>query len=45
LELKTYPGVEITGTIGRTYRVESSTNTSNWSIETDLQLHPSATVD
>jgi hypothetical protein len=38
LELKTYPGVKITGTIGRTYRIESSTNTSNWSVEADLQL-------
>jgi hypothetical protein len=38
LELTTYPGVQITGTIGRTYRVESSTNSSNWSVETELQL-------
>lgn len=38
LELRTYPGVKITGTIGRTYRIESFTNTSNWSVETDLQL-------
>jgi len=38
LELKTYPGMEVTGTIGRTYRIESSTNMSSWSAEAELLL-------
>jgi sugar lactone lactonase YvrE len=38
LELKTYPGVKITGNVGRTYRIESSTNSSTWTYEAELQL-------
>lgn len=38
LELGTYPGVKITGTIGRAYRIESSTNMTFWTKEADLLL-------
>lgn len=38
LELNTYPGVKINGTLGRTYRIESSTNMTAWAAETELQL-------
>ena len=38
LELGTYPGVKITGTIGRAYRVESSTNLTTWSFEAEFLL-------
>jgi len=38
LELGTYPGVKITGTIGRAYRIESSTNLTTWSSEAELLL-------
>jgi hypothetical protein len=38
LELGTYPGVKITGTIGRAYRIESSTNLTSWSAEAELLL-------
>jgi opacity protein-like surface antigen len=38
LEMGIYPGVKITGTIGRAYRIESSTNMINWSREADLLL-------
>lgn len=38
LELGTYPGVKINGTIGRAYRIESSTNLTSWSAEAELLL-------
>jgi len=38
LELGTYPGLRITGTVGRAYRIESSTNMTSWSTETGLFL-------
>lgn len=38
LELATYPGLKLTGTVGRLYRVESSTNLTTWSAETELLL-------
>jgi hypothetical protein len=38
LQLDTYPGLQITGTVGRTYRIESSTDTTNWSEETKILL-------
>lgn len=38
LELGTYPGVKITGPIGRAYRIESSTNLTTWATEAELLL-------
>lgn len=38
LQLDTYPGLQITGTVGRTYRVESSPDTTNWTTRTTLLL-------
>ena len=38
LQLSTYPGVRINGMVGRTYRIESSTDAMAWSPETTLLL-------
>jgi hypothetical protein len=38
LELVTYPALKITGKVGRTYRVESSTNMSTWTPEATILL-------
>jgi hypothetical protein len=38
LQLDTYPGLQITGTVGRTYRIETSTDTTTWSEETRILL-------
>jgi hypothetical protein len=38
LNLSTYPGLHITGVIGRTYRVESSADMSTWHPETTILL-------
>ena len=38
LNLDMYPGLQITGIIGRTYRVESSTDMSTWQAETTILL-------
>lgn len=38
LVLNTYAGVSITGVVGRTYRVESSTDMSSWNTETTILL-------
>ncbi len=31
LQLNTYPGLQVAGTIGRTYQIQSSPDTANWS--------------
>ena len=38
LDLNTYPGVRITGVVGRSYRIESSADTTNWNTETTILL-------
>src|ERR1039458_8984354 len=38
LDLKTYPGLQITGVVGRTYQIESSLDTTNWKTETTILL-------
>jgi sugar lactone lactonase YvrE len=38
LALHTYPGVTITGMVGRTYQIQSSPNMTNWSTATTLLL-------
>lgn len=38
LQLDTYPGLRITGTVGRTYRVESSPDNTNWTTRATLLL-------
>lgn len=38
LQLDTYPGLRIIGTVGRTYRIESSPDTTNWTTSTTLLL-------
>jgi hypothetical protein len=41
LSLSTYPGPTITGIVGRTYRIESSPNMSNWTPQATLLLNSS----
>jgi len=41
LSLELTPSLRITGTIGRAYRIESSTDTSLWQIETTILLNKS----
>lgn len=41
LQLNTYPGLQINGTVGRTYRVESSPDTTNWTTRATLLLNSS----
>ena len=38
LNLNTYPGLRITGVVGRSYRIESSADTTNWNTETTILL-------
>jgi len=38
LQLKTYPGLQITGTIGRTYQIQASANMNTWNPVTTLLL-------
>ena len=38
LQLKTYPGLQITGAIGRTYQVQSSPDMKAWNPATTLLL-------
>ncbi len=38
LALNTYLGLQISGVVGRTYRIESSTDMSSWNTETTLLL-------
>jgi hypothetical protein len=38
LGLKMYPGLQIKGEVGRTYRIESSVNLTNWTQETIVLL-------
>jgi hypothetical protein len=41
LELNTYPGVQITGSIGRTYQIQSSPDMTNWSTVATVLLNSS----
>lgn len=41
LRLDTYPGLRITGTVGRAYRVESSPDMTNWTSRATLLLNTS----
>jgi hypothetical protein len=41
LSLAIYPGLDITGTIGRTYRIESSIDMNNWVSEATILLRSS----
>jgi hypothetical protein len=41
LQLKTYPGLQITGTVGRTYQIQSSANLNDWNTVTTLLLNAS----
>lgn len=38
LQLKTYPGLQITGTVGRTYQIQVSSNLNTWNTVTTLLL-------
>ena len=38
LDLDTYPGLQITGIVGRTYRIESSPDMNTWSVEAEVVL-------
>jgi hypothetical protein len=41
LQINTYPGLKITGIVGRTYRIESSPDTTDWTTRTTLVLSSS----
>ncbi len=41
LQLSIYPGLQIIGTVGRTYQIESSPDMTNWSTRTTLLLNSS----
>jgi streptogramin lyase len=41
LVLNTYPGLQITGTIGRTYQIQSSPDMNNWTTAATLLLNSS----
>jgi hypothetical protein len=41
LQLDTYPGLRIVGTVGRTYRVEASPDMTNWTTRATLLLNSS----
>ena len=41
LQLQTYPGLQITGTVGRSYQIQTSSNLSNWTNVTTLLLRTS----
>lgn len=38
VELKTYPGLQITGTVGRTYQIQTSSNMTTWTTKATLLL-------
>jgi len=38
LQLNTYPGLQITGTVGRTYQIQTSPDMSAWSIKASVLL-------
>ncbi len=38
LHLNTYPGLQIVGTVGRTYQIQSSPNMTNWTTRATLLL-------
>jgi len=38
LQLSTYPGLQITGTVGRTYRIEASPDMTNWNTTATILL-------
>ena len=38
LQLNTYPGLQILGTVGRTYQVQSTPDMTNWTTRTTLLL-------
>jgi hypothetical protein len=38
LQLNTYPGLQITGTVGRTYQIQTSPNMNAWNTVTTLLL-------
>lgn len=38
LSLSTYPGIKLTGTVGRTYQIQSEADDSGWTNETTLVL-------
>ena len=44
LQLNTYPGLQITGTIGRTYQIQTSPDLPNWTITATLLLTSSPYV-
>ena len=44
LQLNTYPGLQITGTIGRTYQIQTSPDLTNWTTTTTLLLTSSPFV-
>lgn len=44
LQLNTYPGLQIIGTIGRTYQIQTSPDLSNWTITATLLLTSSPYV-
>jgi sugar lactone lactonase YvrE len=44
LKLNTYPGLQITGTIGRTYQIQTSPDMSNWVTRATLILNSSPYV-
>jgi hypothetical protein len=39
LQINTYPGLKISGIVGRTYRIESSPDTTNWTTRATLVLN------
>jgi hypothetical protein len=41
LQLNTYPGLQITGTVGRTYQVQASPDMSDWTTQATLLLNSS----
>jgi hypothetical protein len=41
LQLNTYPGLRIVGTVGRSYQVQSSPDMTNWTTRANLLLNSS----
>ena len=41
LQLNTYPGLQITGTVGRTYQIQTSPDLSSWTTAATLLLNSS----
>ena len=44
LQLNTYPGVQITGTVGRTYQIQTSTDSKTWTPAATVLLNASPYV-